>query len=380
MSLDIQEGQVLVHFPGDAVPWHHRVLLCRVSGGLWVVATPDLEVQTLDVLASPVRAIYRGDDVPDGLVAYMFDLLDADVLAALRAEGRRLAEALGASALPAAAGGAPAEAIWCFADTGHPRFGLEVPGDWLGDATRVCIRDSAGLVQDSEGQWTFMQRIDSEDTVEWKDLKRTGDGRDERLGPAHRRPDGGRSVTLKDLLPELVIEDKIPGWPFRDTPRATKEFFAGVVSTGHELIGYAPYWVRMSGLAPQSGLALEFVCLMNVLQLLTTFDQYNIYNSAGIEMLVRRALMVQRAVKRNCKSPDFSGLDLYLANTFDGTGGIVTSDFDRHIAEQQRSESNIMKQARLWHEEIDSKKKSDTSGHENKKGNKGKNQKKGDEE
>jgi hypothetical protein len=115
-----------------------------------------------------------------------------------------------------------------------------------------------------------------------------------------------------------------------------------------------------------------------VLQPLTTFDQYNVYNSAGVEMLVRRALMVQRAVKRNCKSPDFSGLDLYLANTFDGAGGIVTSDFDRHIADQQRSESNIMKQARLWHEEIDSKKKTDNSAHNDKqlKGDKGKNQKK----
>eukprot|EP00974_Lingulodinium_polyedra_P024441 2366040-Lingulodinium_polyedra.AAC.1 len=49
MALDIEEPQVLINFPDDPVPWHHRVLLRRLRDAVWVVLTPDGELQVEDL-------------------------------------------------------------------------------------------------------------------------------------------------------------------------------------------------------------------------------------------------------------------------------------------------------------------------------------------
>ena len=50
-----------------------------------------------------------------------------------------------------------------------------------------------------------------------------------------------------------------------------------------------------------------------------------------------------------------------MSHSFDESGGIVTSDFQKHIAEEQKAEAVVMKQHRLWTEEVaaETKKKGD---------------------
>lgn len=48
-ALDILEIQVLVHFPGDDLEYHHRILLHRVAEGQWMTLTPDLELDRHDL-------------------------------------------------------------------------------------------------------------------------------------------------------------------------------------------------------------------------------------------------------------------------------------------------------------------------------------------
>ena len=45
-TLDIPEPQVLVHYPADAggLTWHHRILVKKVTAGVWIAVTPDLEL------------------------------------------------------------------------------------------------------------------------------------------------------------------------------------------------------------------------------------------------------------------------------------------------------------------------------------------------
>ena len=49
-ALDIKELQILLHLPEDAEGfyWHHRILIRRVGAAIWVLFTPDgdLEVDT----------------------------------------------------------------------------------------------------------------------------------------------------------------------------------------------------------------------------------------------------------------------------------------------------------------------------------------------
>ena len=107
----------------------------------------------------------------------------------------------------------------------------------------------------------------------------------------------------------------------------------------------------MSGVSPGGGVGIEHGILCNVLFLLATFDQLNLYNIAGIELLCRRLLMIQRAVKRNPLLPDFEGLDCYLFHTLDAEGGFLSSGFDAFIAEGQKTKGIIMKSTRLLKEE-----------------------------
>ena len=82
--------------------------------------------------------------------------------------------------------------------------------------------------------------------------------------------------------------------------------------------------------------------------------------------------MIQRAVRRNPRAPDYEGLGAYGEHIVDGSTGAPTADFDRHVTEQQRTEALVLKQMRLVQEEAEagSKRKKD-GGDGGKKGQKG---------
>ena len=63
--------------------------------------------------------------------------------------------------------------------------------------------------------------------------------------------------------------------------------------------------------------------------------------------------MIQRAAKCSPKTPDFAELDSMLSHAFDGSCGIVPSTYDKWVAEEQKSQAQIMKQQRMYKEERD---------------------------
>jgi hypothetical protein len=358
-SLDIPERQVLIYFANDAISWHHRVLVVQVDGANWVVATPDFDIENVDLSDAFVRALARNSAFPQNLgQVYAFDNpITPESLAAIRSEGRRLAEVLGARAVAVPGAIAANEVQWRYADAAHDKFGEEVPTDTIADAARIKIGGNWALVDvDGNGDWTSAQRVSDGDVVVWLDEKRTGAGRDSRLGPTHRNADGARSTTLANAVQVMKREPVIAGWVF-EGPSACVELAKGVVATGHELLAYAPHYIRISGLSPSSGLAIELTTLLSVLHFAFTRDLVNPYNLNCLEMVARRVLMIQKAVRRNAKAPDFDGLDVYMSHSFDSTGGIITQAFDRHIAGVQKDEAQILKQQRLWSEEQDTRKK-----------------------
>ena len=84
---------------------------------------------------------------------------------------------------------------------------------------------------------------------------------------------------------------------------------------------------------------------------MVSFDQLDIMNVAGMEMLSRRVLMIERAVRKSPKTPVFSGLDSMLSHMFDESGGIIASKYDQWVAEEQRAQAQIMRQQRMFNEE-----------------------------
>ena len=106
-----------------------------------------------------------------------------------------------------------------------------------------------------------------------------------------------------------------------------------------------------------SAVAHEHRLGFDYLQLLVCFDQLDASNIAGLEALCRRMLIIQKAVRRNPKVPDFAGFERFLITAFDDTGGVVASGFDEWMASEQKNEALILKQSRLWNEEQTSENK-----------------------
>ena len=353
LALDVPEKQVLVYMEDAAEPWQHRLLLRRLEKDkpTWIVATPDKDVETIDLSAQPVRMLGRKQKLPDELIdagVYAFDPLTDEEMRQLKAEAVSMAEVLGSAGVDPGAVDPGSDAIWLVADPGHEKFNTEVPVAVLGASSSFLYREHVGLCKIAE-EWMACEYISPSDRDEWLDLKRSGSGRDPRLSEAVRTVSSGLRTTLRDAA-STYIKGNRDGWPFRG-PDAVAELVHGILATGLEPAGFVAHWKQNSGVSPNSGVAIEFGVLMTVLGHMACLDQYNLYHSASAEMIARRLLMIMRAVKRNPRAPDFEGLDSFLSTATDMTGGVVTLDFDKYISELQRNDAQIMKQNRMLKEE-----------------------------
>ena len=101
--------------------------------------------------------------------------------------------------------------------------------------------------------------------------------------------------------------------------------------------------------------------LCETIRLAWKLDGLNILNCAFIEHTIRRLIQIERAVKRNPRSPDFSGLDLVVATGVDSRGASRTQGFDDFITEKQAKQAYVLKQTRLYSEEQDKSRKNNAS-------------------
>ena len=142
--------------------------------------------------------------------------------------------------------------------------------------------------------------------------------------------------------------------PFRG-PAARVELLDAIRASGKDIPGYHEFWVRQSGVSPESPAAHTHKSLMSVLAHLVHIDQVNVLGLDGVEMLARQTLRLHRAVRKNPKAPDFKGLDIMVASKLDMGGSALTGEFARWTAEEQKSEAFTMKQQRLFAEETTKK-------------------------
>ena len=80
-------------------------------------------------------------------------------------------------------------------------------------------------------------------------------------------------------------------------------------------------------------------------------DGLNLVNCAWVENVVCRLVQIERAVARNPKAPDFTGLDVITAVGIDDRGTAHADSFSDFITEKQKNEAFALKQTRLYAEE-----------------------------
>ena len=363
MSLDVPERQVLLYDEDDENPWQHRLLIRRLGVGAarWIVITPDHAVEAVDLSTATVRALPRNTVLPEDCVeegCYAFDPISGPDMLRLRAESDALADVLGAPLVDPNVPEGHGTAIWLVSDTGNKLFNKEVPTSVTGSVATFTFRQHVGIAC-IEGDWMSCEFVEPDDRSEWLDAKRAGAGRDPRLIEAQRELGTGMRTTLREACPTYAKAPR-EGWPFKG-PDAVVELLHGILATGLEPQGFISQWKQSSGVSPQSGVAIEFGVHLTTLNHMISFDQINLYHSAAAEMISRRLLMIMRAVRRSPRAPDFEGLDMFLSNSTDTSGAVVTLDFDKYVADVQKADAAIMKQSRMMKEEHEAaaKKKKD---------------------
>ena len=82
-------------------------------------------------------------------------------------------------------------------------------------------------------------------------------------------------------------------------------------------------------------------------------DRVNSRQLASAEHRARRLLQIQRAVRKNPRNPEFDGLESFMMHMPSSAGVAHAPKFDKYIAEEQKTQAQILKQQRMQKEEVD---------------------------
>ena len=351
LSFDIPEQQCFVYYNDPGHSYHHRVLLLSLGGpGKWICCSTDYDVEVIDLNEHVVVTVQRASPFPARILGdfYSRQPLNAAALDEARLEARALFAALGL--VPAA--GAQGQAEWYYADTAHEKFGQPVEQELLFSPVAVVRRESVGLVNVQPDGWTTMERVLLNDLQAWKEEKSSGPGKDPRVLAVKRDAHGARFTTVRDALGAATpLTNPAPAdWPFRG-PSAAMELMVSIRAACDDIGSFHDHFVRSTGLSAEHPVAIKHRDLLAILNHLMVFDQLNVPQLAGAEACARYILQVHQAVKRNPKAPDFRGLAVMTMSRLDSGGGVLTDDFARFVADEQKAEAFTLKQQRLYAEE-----------------------------
>eukprot|EP00971_Amphidinium_carterae_P311472 6190521-Amphidinium_carterae.5 len=177
-----------------------------------------------------------------------------------------------------------------------------------------------------------------------------GAARDFRVFGCTVDPNGRRYITEELALQKWRLPDK-GAWSFLQGPSLIPELFEALRSAGKMLTQHDMGWRAKSGV-PERGVYAKFNTVMaELLRLMVTNDQYNLYRSHSGEYAARQMMMLESAAARNPKVPDVEGLDLMVAGKTNTQGGIEATGFNQWLTGVQRDQSLVMKQGRLLREE-----------------------------
>jgi len=183
----------------------------------------------------------------------------------------------------------------------------------------------------------------------WRERKTTGAGIDKRIMPILRDRAGKRFITEAAAIAAWRHAD-FPDFPLRG-PRLLKEFFGALAAAGQTLLQHHMDFVRKSGIPEKGGVAREHHSIIETLRLLVCFDMLDPTSLASAEMLCRRMFVLEQAVGRNPKHPDYDGLDPVCGTTLSEVGAVSAPLFSAWLASVNKDEAVVMKQHRLLREE-----------------------------
>ena len=135
------------------------------------------------------------------------------------------------------------------------------------------------------------------------------------------------------------------------------EYLEALRGQGQTLVSHHHEWLRKGGVNQAGAACWEHLLLSEVGRWAIQFDQLDPSSSAAFELVFRRIVQIEAAVRRNPKVPDYSGLEVFLAANTDESGAATTVVFNQWVADRQKDQAQIAKQGRLLREEKEAEKK-----------------------
>ena len=108
-----------------------------------------------------------------------------------------------------------------------------------------------------------------------------------------------------------------------------------------------------------------------MLRLSLATDQVDASNLASLEAVTRRLVQIEMATAKNPRAPDFVGLGIISDSLAQADGSSRVPKFRQRVAERQKERAQILKQNRLYSEELRGRGKGKGKGKKNQKSGRG---------
>eukprot|EP00971_Amphidinium_carterae_P070349 1391402-Amphidinium_carterae.2 len=209
-----------------------------------------------------------------------------------------------------------------------------------------------------------MHRVRDGDIAAWKRGVCSGAARDFRVS-GHVVDPNGRHYLSEDIAVQKWKPKEKGEWSPLQGPSLVPEIFEALRCSGKSLIQHDMDWRTKSGV-PEKGVYAKFhTAMAELLRLMATTDQYDLYHSHSGEYAARWMMLLESAAARNPRVPDMEGLELMVAGKFNSQGGIEAAGFNQWLTGVQRDQAQVMKQGRLLREERASEQKRSQGGNNN---------------
>ena len=339
--------RILVFYEGDTL-WHSRYLLACVERSQWIIVTPDGDIYAEEVSSansdwSAWRSWPVGGGMPLGVDPNMVHQFrpepDAGALQQLIAEGEQHAQqervrlGIPAPAAPAA----PAQAALAGGGGGHQgqHGGRAVP-----DLVPMAVDQGGHGLLVGAGLGDLVGVADAASPAE-----------DARTLTISRDMDGNRFKDFRSAVQESKpVEFK--DWPVSG-PRTTKHVILQMIEHGGSALGHHQSWRVACKFQPTDGPAIEHESWCRVLHTLMCYDQVDVCNLAGVELVVRAIQRIEEKHKFKMMAADETGENSLFMGASGGsrTGTVISPKLTEWIGGELQKEALITKERRKAREE-----------------------------
>ena len=134
-------------------------------------------------------------------------------------------------------------------------------------------------------------------------------------------------------------------------PRSAFWWLSAVRRAGTSPMARHNKWINESGVSLGDRSVYEHEILSEAIEMLVCFDQVQVCNLAGCELLIRRLQLIEEAHVLSPGAPSYEGSEHWLGTGRRKGGVLVAPALAKHVAEKVRDEHAVAKERRKAREE-----------------------------